>query len=178
LETTPASLRFSYNEFGKPRLANPVAVSSLSFSLSHSGDLIRIAIAIDRELGIDVELVDESVPIDSLVRRFFSVGEIAALQALPESRRRAGFFSCWTRKEAYVKARGKGLSLPLDSFDVTVASGKTATLVSDDRTSKVWKVENLESSATHFTAVAASGHNWKAVSRIVDFEPGYRTILP
>src|SRR5215469_4689665 len=111
LENTPASVRFSYNEFGKPCLADSAHSNRLSFNLSHSGELIRIAVAIDRDVGIDIEVVDESVPIDSVARSFFCPREIATLEALPESLRRAEFFSCWTRKEAYVKARGKGLSL-------------------------------------------------------------------
>lgn len=168
LETTPAAVRFSYNEFGKPRLADPGRPDSLGFSLSHSGELVRIAITIGRDVGIDVEVVDDSVPIDSVARTFFSPGEIAALEELPKSQRRAGFFSCWTRKEAYIKARGIGLSLPLDSFDVSVEPGGRATLISEEGSAMVWKVENLEATTTHYAAVAASGGNWEVVSQTAD----------
>jgi len=178
LENTPGSVRFSYNDFGKPCLADPAHSKRLSFNLSHSGELIRIAVAIDRDVGIDVEVVDESVPIDSLARRVFSPREIATLEALPESLRRAGFFSCWTRKEAYVKARGKGLSLPLASFDVSVESGSTATLIREDRSSTVWKVENLEGGAAHYAAGAAKGGDWKTVCRTIRVEGGDRVVMP
>jgi 4'-phosphopantetheinyl transferase len=178
LENTPASVRFSYNDFGKPCLADPAHSNRLSFNLSHSGELIRIAVAIDRDVGIDVEVVDESVPIDSVARSFFSPGEIATLEALPESLRRAGFFSCWTRKEAYVKARGKGLSLPLASFDVSVESGSASTLVSEDPSSTVWKVQNLEGGGAHYAAVAAKGGDWKTVSRTIHVENGNRVVMP
>ena len=177
LENTPASVRFSYNDFGKPCLADPAHSNRLSFNLSHSGELIRIAVAIDREVGIDVEVVDESVPIDSVARSFFSPREIATLEAMPELLRRAGFFSCWTRKEAYVKARGKGLSLPLASFDVSVESGSAATLISEDRSSTVWKVENLEGGA-HYAAVAAKGGDWRTVCRTIHVEDGNRVVIP
>jgi 4'-phosphopantetheinyl transferase len=177
LENTPASVRFSYNDFGKPCLADPARSNRLGFNLSHSGELIRIAVAIDRDVGIDVEVVDDSVLIDSVAKRFFSPGEIARLEALPESLRRAGFFSCWTRKEAYVKARGKGLSLPLASFDVSVESGSAATLISEDRSSTVWKVENLEGGA-HYAAVAAKGGDWRTVCRTIHVEDGNRVVIP
>jgi 4'-phosphopantetheinyl transferase len=140
--------------------------------------LIRIAVAIDREVGIDVEVVDDSVPIDSVMRSFFAPGEIAALEGLPESVRRARFFGCWTRKEAYIKARGRGLSLPLDSFDVRVESGSAPALVSEDRSSMLWKVENLVGSASHCAAVSAEGAKWKVVSRTVDIDDGYRALTP
>ena len=178
LENPPASLRFSYNDFGKPCLGDPAHSKRLSFNLSHSGELIRIAVAIDRDVGIDVEVVDASVPIDSVARRFFSPREIAALEALPESLRRANFFGFWTRKEAYIKARGKGLSLPLASFDVSVESGRTATLISEDGSSTVWKVEDLEGGVAHFAAVAAKGDDWKTVCRTIHVEDGNRVVTP
>ena len=177
LENTPASVRFSYNDFGKPCLAEAAHSNRLSFNLSHSGQLIRIAVAIDRDVGIDVEVVDESVPIDSVARRFFSPREIATLKALPETLRRADFFSCWTRKEAYVKARGKGLSFPLASFDVSLESGSSATLIREEQSSTLWKVENLEGGATHYAAVAAKGGDWKTVCRTIRVEDGNRVVM-
>jgi 4'-phosphopantetheinyl transferase len=170
LEATPDALEFSYNEFGKPRLAAPVREPAISFNLSHSGELLRIAIGLDRELGIDVERIDESAAIESVAQNFFSGAEVAALESLPPTRRRAAFFSCWTRKEAYIKARGMGLSIPLESFDVSVEPGGAATFVAEDRSAKVWKVENIESNHDYSVSVAAEGSAWKVVCRTLHRE--------
>jgi hypothetical protein len=99
------------------------------FNLSHSGGMGLIGWARDRELGVDVERWRELRDEAALVRRFFSQAEIAAYEALPEAQRRAGFFRCWTRKEAYVKAVGRGLGLPLHSFDVNLEQGDGARLL-------------------------------------------------
>lgn len=117
--------RLLLNECGKPRPENSQEALRLSFNLSHSRELPLIAVAIDRAVGVDVEFIDNSVPAEEVAKRFFSVKEFAALAALPQSLKLAGFFSCWTRKEAYIKARGMELSMPLDSVDVSVVQGET-----------------------------------------------------
>jgi 4'-phosphopantetheinyl transferase len=165
LDAAPNAISFSYNEFGKPRLAAPGQEPEISFNLSHSRELLRIAIGLDRELGIDVERADEAVPVESIARNFFSSAEIAALESMPDPLRRAAFFSCWTRKEAYIKARGLGLSLPLKSFDVSVEPGGSATFVADGRSSQVWRVENTEINHEYSVSVAAEGSTWKIVRR-------------
>jgi 4'-phosphopantetheinyl transferase len=163
LEITPSALQFSYNEFGKPELEESHKIGDLKFNVSHSGGLALVAVAMAREVGVDLEAIDRSVQIDELARHFFSANENASLSRLAPSQRFAGFFNCWTRKEAYIKARGMGLSIPLDSFDVSLNPGDPADLIRlEDATSvSVWQIENLEVAPGFTAAIAAAGCNWK-----------------
>lgn len=121
LQEAPGKLRFAYNPYGKPFLHGASPADHLRFNLSHSGDLALYAFARDREVGIDVEWTRRAVgDVEDIAGRFFSSHEAGALLALPEPDRRRCFFDCWTRKEAYIKARGKGLSIPLDRFRVSL----------------------------------------------------------
>jgi 4'-phosphopantetheinyl transferase len=113
----PAGLRFEKAEHGKPYLADNAA---LHFNLSHSDGWGLVGWAQGRELGVDVERWRPMRDELALVRRFFSPAENAAYDALDAALRTEGFFQCWTRKEAYIKAVGRGLGLPLDSFDVSL----------------------------------------------------------
>ena len=123
----PRSLEFRFGLYGKPELATPV--EGLSFSLSHTGDLALLAIGCGRRLGIDAETVRSGVELAYLSRRFFAPAEADEILGLPPDQRLAAFFACWTRKEAFVKALGTGLSLPLDSFQVTTRPDQPARLV-------------------------------------------------
>jgi 4'-phosphopantetheinyl transferase len=129
LGIAPAQIEFAAGPHGKPALSGAAAAAGIQFNLSHSDGMGFIGWARGREIGVDVEcwraLRDEA----ALVRRFFSRAEIAAYEALPEAQRRAGFFALWTRKEAYVKAVGRGLGLPLHSFDVNLEQGEGARLL-------------------------------------------------
>jgi 4'-phosphopantetheinyl transferase len=130
LSARASELAFEANAHGKPALALPEH-TWLQFNLTHSADLALVAVTRDRPVGIDVE---HKVPPDDparLVAQFFSANENAAFSALPESQREAAFFAGWTRKEAYVKALGEGLSTPLDQFDVSLAPGQPARLLAD-----------------------------------------------
>ncbi|HEY6397456.1 MAG TPA: 4'-phosphopantetheinyl transferase superfamily protein, partial [Solirubrobacteraceae bacterium] len=121
LDAQPAALRFEYGEFDKPALAGG---SDLYFNLAHSDGVVLYAITRAAEVGIDVE-VEELRPRDErLAERFFSPSEAAMLRSLPRSERPRAFLRCWTRKEAFLKARGDGLQLALDAFDVSLAPGQ------------------------------------------------------
>lgn len=125
---TPAeALLFEYSAFGKPTLAGHPA---LQFNLSHSGELALVAVALDTPVGVDVELMRSSVEYLGLASRFFAASEVLALQTLPEAQRRAGFYACWTRKEAFIKAVGEGLSFPLGGFAVSLLVDQPARLLS------------------------------------------------
>lgn len=128
LDLAPGSLQFGKAEHGKPFLMGPPG-ERLQFNLSHSGDLGLVGWTTGRRLGVDIEvwrpLADEA----GLVRRYFSRAENAAYKALSPPDRRQGFFECWTRKEAYIKAVGRGLGLPLDSFDVSFGPGVVPALL-------------------------------------------------
>jgi 4'-phosphopantetheinyl transferase len=126
LHQAPAGLEFSYGEHGKPSLSGGNASSGLCFNLSHSAGLVVYAIAKERNLGIDVEHVRPESAGEDIARRYFSAREVSDLQTLPPEVRVEGFFHCWTRKEAYLKATGMGLQIPLDSFVVSLFPEKPA----------------------------------------------------
>lgn len=129
LHRAPEALDFEAGLHGKPRLAGADAGSGLEFNLSHSGDQALLGCAWRHELGVDIEQWREMRDEAALVQRYFSPAEQLAYAALPAARRSRGFFQCWTRKEAYVKAVGRGLGLPLDSFDVSLDDGAGARLL-------------------------------------------------
>ncbi len=116
IDASPEELVFSYGENDKPSLPAPAPY----FNLSHSGGLALYAVTADAEVGIDVELYDTSFSNRGIPERFFAPDEVLALRALPEELQPRGFLQLWTRKEAFIKARGDGLSLALDSFSVTL----------------------------------------------------------
>lgn len=113
---------FIYGPYGKPALDG----SEIRFNVSHSYDMGMIAITRGKEIGCDIERIEPSFAELGIPERFFSPYEVAALLTLPAEEQCAAFFRCWTRKEAYIKACGMGVSLPLDSFDVTLAPGESA----------------------------------------------------
>jgi 4'-phosphopantetheinyl transferase len=129
LQDKPASLQLQSNEFGKPSLADQKRSQGIRFNLSHSNELALIAITRDREVGIDVEFMRSEFVSDEVAAHFFSRVEVEQFRSVPATLRTESFFNCWTRKEAYIKARGEGLSCPLDQFDVFVAPGTPAMLL-------------------------------------------------
>ena len=167
LKERPEGLSFGYGPYGKPYLV-PEDRSDLRFNLSHSRGLALVAVTRGRELGIDVEGIRPEVMEEQLAERFFSPGEVAALQALPASQKADGFFNCWTRKEAYVKARGEGLSLPLDQFDVSLAPGVPAALLQvrlaaseANREVSRWTMLAIEPGAGFKAAVVVERSDWR-----------------
>jgi 4'-phosphopantetheinyl transferase len=130
LHQAPAGLEFSYGEHGKPSLSGGNASSGLCFNLSHSAGLVVYAIAKERNLGIDVEHIRPESAGEDIAKRYFSAREVSDLQTLPPEARVDGFFNCWTRKEAYLKATGMGLQIPLDSFAVSLVPEKSAQFLS------------------------------------------------
>jgi 4'-phosphopantetheinyl transferase len=119
LGAAAAEIRFEYSTSGKPQLPTEQNPRGLQFNLSHSADMALIAVGADLQLGVDIEKIREEVDTAALAQRFFSPREGAGLQALPDHLRVPGFFACWTRKEAFLKATGTGLSFPLAEFSVT-----------------------------------------------------------
>ncbi|HWQ32050.1 MAG TPA: 4'-phosphopantetheinyl transferase superfamily protein [Blastocatellia bacterium] len=164
LSLDPAQLRFSYGAWGKPALTAETDGDRLRFNLSHSGELALYAIAEGREVGVDLELMRADFTEAAVAQRTFSPREFAALSALPASEWTRGFFNCWTRKEAYIKARGEGLSLPLDQFDVSLAPAEPARLLrvlSDERETRRWQLKELFPGPAYAGALAAEGSDWQ-----------------
>lgn len=158
----PGSIRLGRSSIGKPFLDEPGG-SALQFNLSHSEDLALIAVASGRCVGVDIERIQIDRVSDEIAERFFSRQEASALRALPLERRRVAFFSCWTRKEAYLKGRGVGLSVPLASFSVSLAPGELATLLrseSGEEELSCWCVRDLPVPPGYAAAVAAEGREW------------------
>jgi 4'-phosphopantetheinyl transferase len=164
LNSGPAALRFEYGAQGKPALAPGHNSDSLRFNVSHSEGVALFALARAREVGVDVERVSGRVECEEIAGHFFSPGEVARLRALPAEMREAAFFDCWTRKEAYIKARGEGLSLPLDGFDVSLAPGEPAALLAnrlDPSEVARWSLRALAPWPGFAAAVAAEGRGWR-----------------
>jgi 4'-phosphopantetheinyl transferase len=119
LRADAGAIRFIYGPAGKPALAGPSG-DPICFNMAHSCGLALIGVTRGLAVGVDVERTRTDIDVDGITSRFFSAAEAAAIAALPAQNRYEAFFACWTRKEAYLKARGTGLALPLDGFDVSV----------------------------------------------------------
>jgi 4'-phosphopantetheinyl transferase len=129
LGSRPEHVSFSYGAQGKPALSSAADHAPLAFNLAHSGALALVAVTARGSVGVDVERIRTGVDCARIGAQFFSARENRTLRSLPRGLRDEAFFTCWTRKEAYVKARGCGLSLPLDAFDVSLAAGSAAQLL-------------------------------------------------
>lgn len=158
VEDDPENLRFSYGSHGKPALITTKSgvPTDVQFNLSHSGGLALYALARGREVGVDVEEIREIPDADAVSKRFFSREECHALQSLPDRKRAAGFFRCWTRKEAYVKGIGTGLSHPLESFNVWDTD--TPVLLRDpDESNTRWRLYDVHPARGFTGAIAVEG---------------------
>ncbi len=160
--TAPQELTFRYGENGKPTLPPPAP----HFNLSHSGGLALYAITADAEVGIDVELYDPELIGGRVPERLFAPDEVLALRALPEHLQPRGFLELWTRKEAFLKARGDGLTLALNSFSVALGQDDVSlvrTAWSEDEPDQ-WSLLDLSDKDGAFTAaVAARIEGWSVV---------------
>ena len=129
LDLQPEEIRLGVGEWGKPRLGEVVGYGALSFNLSHAADLAVLAVASEREVGIDVEMMKPDLPFRQIARLFFSHREQEELFSLPLGEQPAAFYRCWTRKEAYLKGCGRGFTQPSDSFDVSLLPGHPPALL-------------------------------------------------
>jgi len=163
----PEDLVFQANEYGKPELANREAADlpgRLRFNLSHTEGMTLLALCIDSDLGVDVEAVRPMSDLELIARSHFSASEIAALEAVDASERQQAFFRCWTRKEAFLKAHGSGLSIPLDSFAVSLADEETPTLLEcrwGPGENQRWSLFSLDPGKEFIGAVAVGRGDWR-----------------
>jgi len=134
---------------------------SVRFNLSHSRGLAVYAFARDRELGIDLEPIRPEFSAEDIAERHFSPQELEEWHRLTPGLRAEAFFLCWTRKEAYVKARGEGLQIPLASFSVTLTPGQPEILQSVDSTR--WGLRSFQPAPGYAAALAAEGRDWRLV---------------
>lgn len=161
LRVAPAKIRFAYSHHGKPALATEGNAKPLRFNLSHSHELALYAFTLGREVGIDVEYIRPDVANEEIAERFFSSNEVAQLRSLSPQMQTEAFFNCWTRKEAYIKARGEGLSHPLNQFDVSLVQGEPAALVAtrpDAQEAFRWSLKELKCKAGYAASLVVEGH--------------------
>jgi len=165
LGSEPGQLCFAYNSYGKPALIPSSAPRTLSFNLSHAHGLLLVAITQNRQVGIDVEYTRAPLPdVEQIAERFFSVEEKQTLRALPPNERHQVFFRCWTCKEAYLKARGEGLSLSLDRLAVALIPGEPAPLLRVEGAPQEtwrWSLRELIPAPGYVATLAVEGGGWR-----------------
>jgi 4'-phosphopantetheinyl transferase len=165
----PACVRFEYGRHQKPALAG---AATPCFNLAHAGAVVLYAFSSCFPVGVDVEMVQPELPGDGIAEHFFSRLEVATLRSLPRRERAGAFLACWTRKEAFLKARGDGLSLSLDSFDVTLAPSEPAALLHTDWSPDehlAWKLLDIsDPELEQVAALAAPEPEWHCVARDLD----------
>ena len=164
LDRAPAGLRFASNPHGKPGLEG----TALRFNLTHSGTTMLVAITLGRELGVDIETIRPDFGGEAIARRFFAPGEVAALIGLPPAARTLAFFQGWTRKEAYIKAQGKGLAMPLDEFEVEIRPDHPARLIAtrpDPAEAARWTLVELDAPPGAVAALCVRGGGWTLCRR-------------
>ncbi len=162
LQVNPSSIRFSYKSHGKPFIEFPHEATTLNFNLSHSGNVALYAFSQQRELGIDVEKLRPMPDGAQIAKRFFSAPEYEVFLSVPEAKRDEAFFNCWTRKEAYIKAIGDGLSYPLDAFQVSLKPGDNAALLHvRDAPQEVarWALHHLDPRVDYIGAIIVEGQD-------------------
>jgi 4'-phosphopantetheinyl transferase len=159
LRQDPSAIRFTYGEQGKPALfISADHSSSLQFNVSHSNGFAVFAFAAGARVGIDVEQVRADFPGEQIAELYFAEEESAEIRTLPEERRAAGFFTIWTGKEAYLKARGEGLQTPLRNFQISISKNGPQELL--DERGSLWTVYRLDAMKGFAGAVAAEGNGW------------------
>jgi 4'-phosphopantetheinyl transferase len=159
-----AAVAFAYGPQGKPQLADTMGFPHFSFNVSHAAGAALFAFGWGRQLGVDVEAVRLLDDTDDVAKRFFSDKENAAYATVPPEQKGQAFFNCWTRKEAFIKAIGEGLSHPLKTFDVSLRPGEPARLLRIDGSETAasrWQMMSLEPFPGYVGAVLAEGQDWQ-----------------
>jgi 4'-phosphopantetheinyl transferase len=157
LNCLPEEVAFYFDRFGKPWISEALFTDPVQFNLSHSKDWSLFAFCSHHRIGIDIERSREDFDVLGIARSFFSPAEQNELARLPESLRPPGFYNCWTRKEAFIKAHGEGLSLPLDQFDVSLNPGEKARLLTtrgDLEPAGEWTLLDFDPTPGYFAALA------------------------
>lgn len=166
LQKDPKDIVFSYTSYGKPFL---VDYTCLQFNISHSKGYALFGIVQEFPIGIDLEFIRPKIEFERLAKRFFSPNETQALLKLSATERYHGFFNCWTRKEAFIKAKGEGLSLPLDQFEVSLVPNTPAKLMAthwNPLEAADWHLHELFPQTNFVGALAVKG---KVETKLFDF---------
>ncbi len=163
--SAPYEHSFDYNYYGKPGLSRN---TQLHFNMSHSGKYVLYGFTSGREIGVDIEHVRRTENLELIINSYFSNRERDEFSNLPEQFKNKAFFSCWTRKEAYIKAQGKGLSLPLNQFSISFIPGEPVELLETQHNVKEksrWSLTEIAVNAEYAAAVAVEGHNLSFLNR-------------
>lgn len=174
----PAALRIVYAPLGKPSLASASTPTPLHFNVSHSEDVAVIAARRDAPLGVDVEAVRPLPDMMGIAARFFTAAETDTIAAAPPHQRALSFFLCWTRKEAFSKAHGDGLSFALDRYQVACRPGDPARILAIDGSAAAaaqWSVFDLEAPPGFVSALVTRATPGPPVLVHLDIE---RDVLP
>ena len=159
-EQTPHNISFDHTATGKPFLSDDRREQRLRFNLSHSGEWAIIALALSTEVGIDIEQIDSDVSVEAVAERVFSDSELEALQEVPLEQRTVAFFSAWTRKEAYLKARGEGIAERLRNISISIDSEQPPIRLTDSMdpcAALRWRLYSLDITPGYAAALAAEG---------------------
>lgn len=146
LNRAAADLCIEIGPAGKPVISSRQGTTTPHFNLSHSEDMALIAISGDHPLGIDIERYRKGIDVEMLTQQYFAPGEARQILSLPDAEQAQAFLTCWTRKEAYLKATGSGLSTPLDSFEVSALPGaapRLLTVAGDSQAANPWRFVDL-----------------------------------
>lgn len=158
LHRPPAEVRFHYGRWGKPEIEGEQGPDGLRFNVSDSHELALFAIALGWDVGVDLERIRTGVAIEQIADRHFTPGEQRLLASLGPEPRLEAFFSCWVRKEAYAKARGGGLSLPFEEFDVMSPGPPTVVPTGGDaRELSRWSLHELDAGPEYAAALVVEG---------------------
>jgi 4'-phosphopantetheinyl transferase len=156
----PETITYEINAFGKPALAKGTTPGDIQFNLSHSGKLALVAVVRDRLVGIDVECIKPLMDHMRITERYFSPDEMAALKLMDPSKSNEAFIQLWVGKEAFIKARGEGLSLPLSQFSLAGLiehPGKSSCKVKLPGDQTTWSVHNIKLMTGYLGAIAVEG---------------------
>jgi 4'-phosphopantetheinyl transferase len=154
LSVSPANIEFHYGSKGKPALAPAIEIN---FNVTHSADFAAFAFTLGCQIGIDLEHIHAVPELQGIASRYFCREEAAEIAALPPEERESAFFRCWTRKEAYIKAIGDGLSAPLNEFRVTLRAGEPSRFVHlahDTAAAEAWTLHDLRLAPGYTAALA------------------------
>ncbi len=132
VHTEPGDLQFSYGVYGKPGIPHTCDGLEITFNMSHSNGLALYGVGLGLALGVDIEKIRENMAFLDISKRFFSENEYDAIKKLPSAQIKEGFFNCWTRKEAYVKAKGVTLASLIGRFEVSLAPGAPAEMLAHE----------------------------------------------
>ncbi len=158
LNQQPHEIKFCYTQYGKPYIETSENQSGVEFNMSHSGDLVLVGITRSIPIGVDVEKIEPLPDMDQVAGRFFAKGEQKDLFSLSGSKKITAYYQCWTRKEAVIKASGEGLSMPLDSFRVSLLPEEPVRVINSSD-EKPWTLFDLTPAGGYAAAAAAPVSN-------------------